>query len=296
MSFLSWIRMLVLAKYSGGFFGNSKGVAGFFCLSFLVVSLISLIQGCFLLDGIRTKRVNISSLNSVVHAHPSDPEVYNVRGVVHGMNGDFEKSLQDFQSALDLNPSYYKAYVNRALVEYKMGNIPMAIKDYDAALKINPNYDIAYIGRGNVYRDEKYGNSQKAFDDFDRAIQLKTSDGRAWFGRALVYQLRKEHQKAIEDFSRAISLSAITPADYYNGRGVSYLAVKNYDSALEDFKLAIHSDFKKATFWFNKGVAHEMQGFYKDSLASYQEALLIDSKYYKAKDGILRVKGLFNPD
>ncbi|ACT56909.1 tetratricopeptide repeat protein [Candidatus Liberibacter asiaticus] len=281
----SWIS----DKFGCGFLRSSKRRGYYSLLSVLVVSVILLIEGCSSLFPSMGRRVNIDSLTAVIRAHPSDPEGYNVRGVVYGMNGDFEKALLDFQSALDLNPRYYKVYANRALIRYKMGDVPMAIRDYGTALKINPDYDVAYIGRGNIYRDERYSDLQKAFADFDRAIQLKTSDGRAWYGRALVYQMRGEYEKSIEDFSQAISLYSSISPDYYNGRGISYLATKNYDSALEDFKFAINLDPKKASFWFNGGMVYEMQGSYANAVKYYKKALSVDSRYYRAKNGILRI-------
>ncbi|MEG8098786.1 tetratricopeptide repeat protein [Candidatus Liberibacter brunswickensis] len=274
------------------FIEDSKRRRRCFLLSAFVVSVVLLTEGCFYPSELR-RRVNISSLTSVIHSHPSDPEGYNVRGVVYGMNGDFKNALIDFQSALDLNPRYYKVYANRALIRYKMGDVSDAIKDYEAALKINPNYYIAYVGLGDIYRDERYSDLQKAFECFNRAIKLETYDERAWYGRALVYQMRGEHEKAIEDFSKAISLSS-TVADYYNGRGVSYLVVKNYDRASDDFKFAIYLDPKKASFWFNAGVVDEIQHSYESAINYYEKALSVDSKYYKAIDGISRVNKSLN--
>src|SRR5215211_3510023 len=83
---------------------------------------------------------NIASLTEVVQRNPSDPQAYNMRGLVLGLAGRHEEALSDFNKAVSLDPQYAQAYANRALVYRQMNKLELALADYNQAVAIDPGY------------------------------------------------------------------------------------------------------------------------------------------------------------
>ena len=52
-----------------------------------------------------------------------------------------------------------------------------SIKDYDKAIELDPNDAAAYYNRGHSYSD--LGQYQRAIEDFDKAIELDPNDAEA---------------------------------------------------------------------------------------------------------------------
>ena len=133
---------------------------------------------------------------------------FNESGMAHFDNGEYQRAIEDFNSAIAQDPDYSSAYNNRGNAYYKLTNYQRAIEDYDRAIAIDPGKAKAYLGRANSYHD------------------------------------LTEFHKAIEDYSRAIRYApdSTVSAASYNDRGVAYYALRQYENALADFEQVIALD------------------------------------------------------
>jgi tetratricopeptide (TPR) repeat protein len=77
----------------------------------------------------------------------------------------------------------------------------------------------------------------------------------AYWLRGWAYYSNKQYQSAMNDYDRAIAMSSPGNPQYYNDRGLIWLAVGNNDRAMQDFDQAIllKSDF--AIAYVNRGGA-----------------------------------------
>jgi len=62
------------------------------------------------------------------------------------------------------------AYYNRGIAHASLRQYDRAMQDLDTALKLDPGLAKAYNGRGSVYRH--LGEYKRAFQDFERAVKL----------------------------------------------------------------------------------------------------------------------------
>ncbi len=51
---------------------------------------------------------------------------------------NFEKSFEDYNSALKIDPNYADGYFNRGVLYKETNNNEKAIEDYTMAIKLNP--------------------------------------------------------------------------------------------------------------------------------------------------------------
>ena len=104
------------------------------------------------------------------------------------------------------------AYNNRGSSYAEQKQYERSIKDYNQAIEIRPDYAEAYNNRGNSYADlEQY---ERAIKDFDKAIEIEPKNGDAYHNRALAIG-RQEAEKATQTIKESYEerLSSITKSD-----------------------------------------------------------------------------------
>jgi len=101
----------------------------------------------------------------------TDPVALLNQGIAFGEKGQYDRSIDCFNKALDIKPRYAGAYNNRGVVYYKKGLYDKAISDFTKAIEINPNDAAPYNARGFVYM-VILGNKTKACSDWKRACEL----------------------------------------------------------------------------------------------------------------------------
>ncbi|MBI3559333.1 tetratricopeptide repeat protein [Candidatus Gottesmanbacteria bacterium] len=67
------------------------------------------------------------------------PQNHNNLGDYYGRRGDFVRSAQEFQTAIDLLPGYADAYHNLGNTYLAMGKLDLALESYKSALKYRPS-------------------------------------------------------------------------------------------------------------------------------------------------------------
>jgi tetratricopeptide (TPR) repeat protein len=138
---------------------------------------------------------------AVTPGSPSGAELHLQRGEDFSSGHDYDRAIDEYNTAIRLKPDYAEAYNDRGFAYYLKGDAERAIADYTRAIALRPNYPKAYNSRGVVYMAHGYGRA-KAVADFDRAIALKPDFRYAYINRANA-QLPRHPWLALDDFHRA---------------------------------------------------------------------------------------------
>src|SRR5258706_599885 len=69
------------------------------------------------------------------------------RGNAYEAKGQYDRSIQDFDSAIKLTPDFADAFSNRGGAYLLKNQADLAIKDFDSAIKLNPRNAIALYFR-----------------------------------------------------------------------------------------------------------------------------------------------------
>ena len=86
---------------------------------------------------------------------------------------NFNDAIRYFTKSLQLNPDSAKVYTARACARGKVNQLEKSLEDYNRALEIDSKLVDAYIGRGNIYF--KKGDNQSAIKDFELAISTNNN-------------------------------------------------------------------------------------------------------------------------
>jgi hypothetical protein len=141
--------------------------------------------------------------------------------------GYWKNSMDLWNHTLKVTDYNWLVYNNRGVVYYVLGNYDQAIEDYNRAIEIKPGYAVAYNNRGNAYGS--LGNYRQAIEDYNRAIEFKPGYAVAYNNRGVAYNNLGQYQQALEDFNRAIR---INPAYFKAYNNVADLYLQSGDKEL----------------------------------------------------------------
>ncbi len=126
---------------------------------------------------------------------------------------DYEKALQDMNSAIKLEPKKADYFVNRAFLKYHLDDYFGAMADFDYAIELNPSNVPARFNRG-LLRMEVQDNN-KAIEDFSYVLEREPDNFMALYNRATLYQETRQYKLAIADYDKVIERYPNLPMAYF---------------------------------------------------------------------------------
>lgn len=142
-------------------------------------------------------------LNDVAKAGKADAETWNYLGILYFRKGDFTRSLQAYQTSIELDPKIAKTYNNLGtlyLTLFQRQKDPrrhrQAIDAFNKALELAPNLVSALNGRGSAFI---FANrARDALNDWKKAIAVKPDFTDIYFNIAITYLQLKSGQEALK--------------------------------------------------------------------------------------------------
>ena len=219
--------------------------------------------------------------------------VYNNRGLINSLFGEYEQAIADFNKAIELNPNYSDAYHNLSEPYYRIGlgynwdgkfdkdynAYEQAIQYLDKAIEFDPESFDAYCIRGDSYY--ALGQYEQAIEDFNKAIEIykegfwSNGDFTAYNRRGIAYYALGQYERAIEDFTKYIEIFSEYFDGYYN-RGLTYYRLKQYARAIEDFNKAIEFNPNYYKPYKIRGLAYNALGQHERAVADFRKAFALN--------------------
>jgi tetratricopeptide (TPR) repeat protein len=141
---------------------------------------------------------------------PSSPNTHNNLGDVYGRQGDKQKALQEFQTAISLKPNYADAYHNLANTYHELGQDDLALQNYQKAAQISPLLWQSYQNIGAIYFQR--GESSKALEYIQKANTISPDNPNLKVALGIVYLKLGDKVKAKESFTQALQLDPTSQA------------------------------------------------------------------------------------
>ncbi len=180
--------------------------------------------------------------------------IYNSRGMAYLKMEDFQRAIEDYDTAIELNPSYLEAYIYRGICYRSLGNIKMAMKDFNivaGAKSISRDLAVQALSlRGSIFAET--GNYRKARDDYNEALTRDPGASQVHIALASLYERLNDLPKATYHYNRAIELEPKNSQAYLN-RGTLFAESGNYQKALENYSMAVQLNPSDAINYYNRG-------------------------------------------
>lgn len=194
----------------------------------------------------------LEAFDKAIENNPVFSMAYNARGNVKKQLKDRNGALADYNKAITLKPGYGLAHYNRGVLKAEMRKYEEAVADYDQAIKYGYINSSIYYNRGNSKLKMK--KAEDAIKDYQISLSKRPGYTLAMYNMGLAYAELDEHLKAVQVISQAITLDPKNHL-FYNGRGVSEIALKQYDRAIKDFDTSIKLNSTFGQAYYNRGYA-----------------------------------------
>lgn len=195
-------------------------------------------------------RAAISHYNKAINLKPDSAEFYYNRGRAYLLLDESryqEKSIKDFEKAVELNPSSASLYYYGRALDYldvgSKGAFRKAIDCFISIIENNPEF------ADNVAKE--YGN-EIHLDSSSFQSSFKLSFATAYFEVAKQYKKNESHKNSLRSLNKAVQLNPDF-AEAYNLRAKIHIEQNRYNQAKLDLDRAININPNIAEVYYNRG-------------------------------------------
>ncbi|MDR2638525.1 MAG: tetratricopeptide repeat protein, partial [Helicobacteraceae bacterium] len=167
-----------------------------------------------------------------------------------GMN-QFNAAIALYTKALKANPNMDEAYISRGYAYWSLSQREKTIEDFNRAIEIRPS------GKNYMIRAEAhatFGKDNAALKDYEKALELEPNQPNIYLNRAnKVYALRLQYKSAAKDLVKACELGKCDDLFTILGFSSEYLHSDSEAMAAvvglfgERFKSAIKASLREIT-------------------------------------------------
>lgn len=222
----------------------------------------------------------IQDLKKSLEINPYILDNCNFLAKIYVKLGEKGKAKECFENALKIakNNNKWRVYNNRGCFFDRIKEYDKAINDFNTAMNLLPENTtkklrgIIYANRGKTYsRKKEYDN---AITDLEMAVRINPRDYDAWYNLELVYKNKGRYYEAIKIVDDI--LGKVDDNEWKSkllmSRGDAYDRLKQYTTAISDYNMAIKFDD-------SNDMAYEKLGtLYNEHIRDYNKAILNLSK------------------
>ncbi|OGP32217.1 MAG: hypothetical protein A2X87_03240 [Deltaproteobacteria bacterium GWC2_42_51] len=167
------------------------------------------------------------------------PSVYVERGIIYLEQGNMEKSIENFNKAIELKNNSFEAYFQRGRAYHRMEKFDEAINDYMKAIEIDPKEPASYANIGVCYRAKQ--DYEKSIQNLTKALELNPQYEFAHIHRSITYAQKEKYDLAINDLKEVEKLNPNSSPTLLK-IGFYYGKMGNFDSAIGYYLKAIEKE------------------------------------------------------
>jgi tetratricopeptide (TPR) repeat protein len=205
--------------------------------------------------------------------------LYAKRAEVYIAIYNYRLALSDLTAAIDGDRRNAKLYIRRADTEMMMEKYGTALEDYNLALKYNPDQFEVYLKRAQALsKNDRY---EEAIKDILFYQNFFPEDAEAFFQAGNIHKDKGKYFDALKNYNECLKRDQ-SKAEYFMGRGESYLATRTYRYAYNDFSMTLDIDPENAYAYFLKAKSSLQLGDKEGACFSLKKAYQYG--YYEAKE------------
>jgi len=218
----------------------------------------------------------VSMFTSLIQSGHRVKEVFLYRGIALALLDEYEESVADFQTAMEIDPRYVAAYHAMGALKLRNGFIFESPEWFIKSTEMDPEFHTAWFNLGK--NSLELGKCSQALEYFDRAIELYSKESSFYHFKGLALCRLLKFKDAIAEFTKAILLQP-TFAEAYKMRAEASNHLGWYREYIDD-KVRFQLIKEKSSYaWLFQADAFFEAGRYHDAIQSYNQ-------YYKSGDNL----------
>jgi serine/threonine-protein kinase len=202
--------------------------------------------------------------------NPRSAEAKICLGTINLGSGQFERSIGDFQRALEIDPANDAAYLGLASGYERTKNHAAAERTFQQAIRLKPNFYLGHVRLGQFY--VRRGRYADAAVEFQKEITILPDSDQAHYRIGAIYIYLNRYEDAITVLRRAIELRPTAGA--YSNLGSAYFGLHRFDDAVVALEQAVNIFPRNYIVVGNLGRAYFWSTTQRDkAAAAYQRAI-----------------------
>ncbi|MGB9512262.1 MAG: tetratricopeptide repeat protein [Candidatus Acidiferrum sp.] len=218
---------------------------------------------------------------------PGSAEALYGLGSAYLQQGKTEEARDCFERALKLTASYPgtppNCWNNLGILAVREGNYDRAIQYFQTALQIDPKHSIALQNLGSAYRQKK--DWPQAKSTLERALALNPDDPEANYSLGMVYAQQNDPEYAYEYLRKAIAARPAYP-EALNNLGILYLRTSRPKEAIQSFEDSIRVAPGYDQAYLNLAKVYAIEGDREKAKTVLQELLKQHPNHEQAKESL----------
>lgn len=155
--------------------------------------------------------------------------------------GKVDRAIKTMDLYITNDPEFYGGYYRRGFYKQNIKDYTGAIEDYTTSIILNPNNAYSYIGRADMYRQT--GDKEKYLSDCRKIIEIDTIPQINSCAQFAFLELG-EIEKAKEFMNKIIELDTNNEGAYYDAACL-YSRIGDKDKALLNLRLCLEKGFRR---------------------------------------------------
>jgi tetratricopeptide (TPR) repeat protein len=208
-----------------------------------------------------------------VKKSPDSAEVRNNLGLAYASQGQFDRAIAEYQTALRLKPDFSMPHYNLGIAYASRGQFDRAIAEYQTALRLSQDFAEVHNNLGFAYASQ--GQFERAIAEYQTASRLKPDYVLAHSNLGIAYASQGQFDRAIAEYQTALRLNPDL-IDAHNNLGAAYASQGQFDRAIAEYQTTLRLNPDLIDAHFNLGLTYASQGLFDRAIAEYQAALRLN--------------------
>lgn len=239
---------------------------------------------------VHTEAGSDSAATSIAFAHDEPDTNFEARAQAHIDEGELSEALADMRRHIYKSEATQDELFVIGILARKTKDLELSETALLQAAVLKPERSEIHTELARLYLTVK--DSKAAQDAAKDAIDLDKENPSAWNVYGRIAMQRAEWQQAELAFRHALELDPTNPL-FHNNAGLLYIYMKRGDDAVDALETAVelYEDEAPHFVFNNLGLAHELAQNLEESREAFEEALLVNPFYSRAKLNLDRVEG-----
>lgn len=194
--------------------------------------------------------LKVKQLDQEISELPRRAELYVERGDLLFKLHDFDRAIDDYNSAIQLDNTLDRAWFGRGMARGRNGQLAQGIQDLGVYIQRNPGSSLAYTKRG--VRHIWNNDLASAEKDLRRALQLDITNAEAHDDLGVLLAQRKQYDQAIYHLRQTLLHDPSYQKGFHNLATV-YFITGELDKALATVNESLNLDAQSRDSLLLKG-------------------------------------------
>jgi tetratricopeptide (TPR) repeat protein len=200
----------------------------------------------------------------------------------------YDASFFTVQKIMNQDKQNAEGFFMMGMIYRAQGDNDRAINSFQSAVELDPEIVDAWIILGDLFADKDFKIAERYYDN---AIRLDPENLQAYHAKAFYLQNSDRVSEAI-DLYKEINVRDPQYADAYLNTGILYLDQDSLNQAFEHFDILVKIDPQNYLGYYYRGIARMFNGDKVGARADLNQALKFNSTFEKAEIALRELETL----